>query len=53
MFVEEKFQPSLQLPTAAHSEEAKTIDEEKDAELEDEAKTKQRNPITILSEDEE
>ena len=53
LFAEEKVQPSLQLPTAAHSEEARTIDEEKAAELEDEVKTKQRSPLTILSEDEE
>ena len=42
----------MQLPPAAHSEEAKIIDEEKDAVLEDEMQAKQRSPLTILSEDE-
>ena len=52
LFAGEKMQPSLQLPPAAHSEEAKIIDEEKDAVLEDEMQVKQRSPLTILSEDE-
>ena len=42
----------MKLPPAAHSEETKTIDEEKEVVLEDEVQIKQRIPPTILSEDE-
>ena len=52
LFAGEKVQPSLQLPPAADTQETKTVDEEKDVVLEDEMQTKQRSPLTILSEDE-
>ena len=52
LFAGDEVQPCLKLPPAAHFEEAKTIDEEKDVVLKDEVQIKQRSPLTILSEDE-
>ena len=52
LFSKEELQPSLQLTPAADSKETKTVVEEKDAIPEDEVQTKQRSPLTILSEDE-
>ena len=52
MFAGEKVQPSLQLPPVADTQETKTVDEEKAVVLENEMQTKQRIPLTILSEDE-
>ena len=52
LFSKEELQPSQQLTPAANSEETKAVVEEKAAMPEDEVQTKQRSPLTILSDDE-
>ena len=52
LFAGEDVQPCLKSPPVAHSEQARTVDIERDATLEEELQTKQWSPLTILSEDE-
>ena len=53
LFAREEVQPCLKLTSpASHFEQDRTIDKERVATPEEELQTKQRSPLTILSEDE-
>ena len=52
LFAREEMQPCLKLPSSADTEEARNIDKERADTPDEELQTKQRSPLTILSEDE-
>ena len=52
LFAGEEVQTGLRTSSVAHSEQARTVDEEETATHEEELQIKPRSPLTILSEDE-